>query len=132
MPGSAPKPSTATGAALMEPVTPTEDEWGYWKDRDGHAPMSISMGGPEEGPDVIPCPCLLGHDMVLGGRVVHVAYELNEIELAALAQGGRLWLTTYGGLPIHRVEVVTKEALSGSADQQHDPGPDQCTLRANR
>jgi hypothetical protein len=37
--------------------------------------------------------------------VIHVAYQLDEIEVAHLARGGTLWLTTYGGLPIHLIEV---------------------------
>lgn len=71
------------------------------------------MGGPEEGPDVIPCPCLVAND----AGVVHVAMTLDEIEVAALAQGGTLWLSTWGGLPIHLVEVVPRPAsLHASQD----------------
>lgn len=71
------------------------------------------IGGPDEGPDVIPCPALVAHLTVprddgttATGRVFHVAYQLDEIEVAALAQGGTLWLTTWGGLPIHHLEVT--------------------------
>lgn len=38
--------------------------------------------------------------------VVRVAWELDEIELARLAKGGTLWLSTWGGLPVHMLEVV--------------------------
>jgi hypothetical protein len=31
--------------------------------------------------------------------------ELDEIELAALAHGGTIWLSTWGGLPAHQLEV---------------------------
>lgn len=89
----------------MTPVEPTTEQLIYWEERDGCAQRFVVMGGPEEGPDVIPCPCLVAP----GANVVHVALQLNEIEVAQLAQGGTLWLTTWGGLPIHLVEVVPKE-----------------------
>lgn len=89
----------------MEPRAATEAEMAYWYESDGAEHHAVVIGGPEEAPDVIPCPalaCLNDHHH----RVVHVAYQLNEIEVAALAQGGTLWLTTWGGLPIHLLEVV--------------------------
>lgn len=36
---------------------------------------------------------------------IHVAWRPDEIELAHLAQGGVLWLTTYGSLPPHVLSV---------------------------
>lgn len=90
----------------MNPVEATEDQRLYWEGRDECPQQPVVMGGPEEGPDVIPCPCLVAR----GVNCVHVAYRLDEIEVAALAQGGTLWLTTWGGLPIHLIEVVPKEA----------------------
>jgi hypothetical protein len=86
----------------MEPVPATEAQVSYWRERDGCEQRSVVMGGPEEGPDVIPCPCLVANE----ANVVHVAMRLDEIEVAHLATGGTLWLTTWGGLPIHLVEVV--------------------------
>lgn len=93
----------------MNPVEPTPGQVLYWTARDGGEQRSVIIGGPEEGPDVIPCPALVGTmftDEEVAQPVVHVAYRLNEIEVAALATGGTLWLTTWGGLPIHLVEVV--------------------------
>ena len=90
---------------------PTDEQARYWTERDGCEQHEVVMGGPEEGPDVIPCPCLVANDV----NCVHVALELDEIEVAHLAQGGTLWLTTWGGLPIHLVEVVPKADLSGSS-----------------
>lgn len=100
----------------MNPREATDAEVAYWNGRDGNAPVAIVMGGPEEGPDVIPCPCLLGHSEQDNTRVVHVAYQLDEIEVAHLARGATLWLSTYGGLPIHRVEVVSRDDLSCTLD----------------
>lgn len=89
----------------MRPVEATDEQVAYWADRDGVDPMRVVMGGPEEGPDVIPCPCLVSADPS-SGRLVHVAFELDEIEVAQLIHGGTLWLSTWGGLPVHLVEVV--------------------------
>lgn len=98
----------------MEPIPATPVQVAYWTERDGGHQNEVVIGGPDEGPDVIPCPALVStvftHDEAAGTMaahsVVHVAYRLDEIEVAALAQGGTLWLTTWGGLPIHLVEVV--------------------------
>lgn len=86
----------------MNPVPATQDQIDYWTDRDGDVSLMSVIGGPEEGDGVIPCPALVNSAQ----RVVHVAYRLDEIEVARLANGGTLWLTTWGGLPIHLVEVV--------------------------
>lgn len=92
----------------MNPVHATEAHVAYWTEHDGCEQLPRVIGGPEEGPDVIPCPALVAP----GAGVVHVAYELNELELATLAQGGTLWLTTWGGLPIHHLAVTTREATA--------------------
>lgn len=41
----------------------------------------------------------------LGLPCVRVAWKPNEIELAHLARGGTIWLSTWGGLPPHMLEV---------------------------
>lgn len=86
----------------MIPVPATPDQVAYWEERDPGPQRQTVIGGPAEGPDVIPCPALI----CPAANVVHVALQLDEIEVARLAQGGTLWLTTWGGLPIHLVEVV--------------------------
>lgn len=95
----------------MKPRPPTAAEAVYWREERGDAASQhVVIGGPEEGDDVIPCPALAGLTEMDGHlvQIVHVPYELDEIELAALAQGGTLWLTTWGGLPVHRLEVVQR------------------------
>ncbi len=88
----------------MRPVTANEDQIAYWANADDiEVERQVVIGGPEEAPDVIPCPALITSTSV--GPVVRVAFELDEIEVAALAQGGTLWLSTWGGLPIHMIEV---------------------------
>jgi hypothetical protein len=39
------------------------------------------------------------------GPQVHVAWQPNELEVAALARGGTIWLTMTGGLAPHRIDV---------------------------
>jgi hypothetical protein len=46
----------------------------------------------------------------IDGRAVHVPWELDEIELATLANGGTLWLSCWGGLPVHQLQVVGRPA----------------------
>lgn len=41
----------------------------------------------------------------LGLVCARVAWKPNEIDLAHLAQGGVIWLSTWGGLPPHQLEV---------------------------
>lgn len=42
--------------------------------------------------------------------IVRVPLKLDEIELAQLARGGTIWLSTYGGLPPFSMVVVGGEA----------------------
>jgi hypothetical protein len=99
----------------MNPRAATEAEITYWTERDRGDQRQVVIGGPEEAPDVIPCPALVSTVFVLDDdssmaahQEVHVAYQLDEIEVAHLANGGTLWLTTWGGLPVHLVEVVPR------------------------
>lgn len=92
----------------MKPVRATPEQQNWWDERDGAPNTLLVIGGPAEGPDVIPCPTVVSDPVAMGdhvGRIFHVALQLDEIEVAHLAQGGTLWLTTWGGLPIHLVEV---------------------------
>lgn len=88
----------------MIPRSATDAEVAYWTERDEGEQRPAVIGGPEEAPDVIPCPALVCREKAM----VHVAFDLDEIEVAHLANGGTLWLTTWGGLPIHLVEVVPR------------------------
>lgn len=99
----------------MKPIVPTPAQLAYWADFDVVGP--ITVGGPDEAPDVIPCPAILtpSGDPAVAGMVARVAFELDEIELAALARGGTLWLSTWGGLPIHMLEVAPPPEPGGCA-----------------
>jgi hypothetical protein len=89
---------------MADPKQATEAEIQLWEAQDGHPIQLVVIGGPEEGPDVTPCPALVS--VSPDETLVRVAWQLDEIELAALAQGGTLWLTTWGGLPIHSIGVT--------------------------
>ncbi len=91
----------------MRPVEPTAEQAAYWVDRYGGSLRGVVVGGPEEGPDVTPCPALVHDDGT--DLIIRVAWQLDEIELAHLAKGGILWLSTWGGLPIHLLEVQPPE-----------------------
>jgi hypothetical protein len=88
----------------VKPRDIRQSDLDYWADYDAHATV---IGGPPSEPDCIPCPALVTTSEALNGTTVaiRVPYELDEIELAHLARGGTLWLTTWGGLPIHMLEV---------------------------
>jgi hypothetical protein len=67
-------------------------------------PYRMTITGPGETEmDITPCPALVTDDEA--GIAIRVAWELDEIELAHLAQGGTLWLTSWGGLPVHELHV---------------------------
>ena len=92
----------------MEPVAITDEQAKWWTEHHQvEAANRGTMGGPEEAPDVLPCPVIVGTNQ--GRGMVGVIWQLNEVELAQLAKGGKLWLTTYGGLPIHLLEVQPPE-----------------------
>lgn len=87
----------------MQTRPPTEDEIAFWREHDQYEQRLVILGGPEEGDDVLPCPTL-----VSGKHICRVAYQLDEIEMADLAQGGTLWLAVWGALPVHQVLVTGK------------------------
>lgn len=89
----------------MKPRAITDADLGYWVD---YHPEPTIIGGPPSEPDCIPCPAVITRGTHPNGGeqlIVRVPFELDEIELAHLARGGTLWLSTWGGLPIHMMEV---------------------------
>lgn len=82
----------------MNPRPIRQTDLDYWAER---APAPARFTGPGEVEEGIePCPAL-----VLTGNEVAVPWELNEIEMMHLINGGTLWLVTRGGLPIHGLHV---------------------------
>lgn len=88
----------------MKPRPITEADMAYWFDVD---PESVVYAADDE--TFQPCPAIKTRDRegspIGSGLVVRVPYALNEIELTHLAKGGTLWLSTWGGLPPHFLEV---------------------------
>lgn len=87
----------------MIPRSITEADMAYWAHLN---PRPAMISGPNEiEAEIAPCPAVVtdGDDF---GTVVRVPWTLDEIELAHLANGGTLWLSTWGGLPIHMMEVA--------------------------
>ena len=91
----------------MEIVTKfTEEHLGYWRDFDLRVAEFSAPGerdvGIEPALGVITQP---REPQDLGVACVRVAWKPNEIDLAHLARGGTIWLSTWGGLPPHMLEV---------------------------
>jgi len=88
----------------MNPRQITEADLAYWS---GQNPQVLVFAADD--PDTTPCPAILTEvedpHGVVGSHVVRVAWELSEIELMHLVKGGTLWLSTWGGLPPHMLEV---------------------------
>lgn len=77
----------------------------YW----GGVP--ITMKAPPGMDDCADCRAILTTDDQ-GQNVVRVAWKPDEIDLAHLANGGTIWLSTWGGLPPHMLEVQPGEGAS--------------------
>jgi hypothetical protein len=86
----------------MKPRPITDTDLAYWADQN---PRPLTFTAPDEiEAGIEPCPGLItdGDEF---GPVARVAWQLDEIDVAHLANGGTLWLSTWGGLPVHMIEV---------------------------
>lgn len=80
----------------MKPRPPTHADLAYWDVTADHiavfsAPSEVLAG-------VEPCAGIITPATDEFGAAVRVPWQLDEIELAHLARGGTLWLSTWGGL----------------------------------
>lgn len=89
----------------MTPITEIEEgHLAYWADFDVRL---CRFTAPDDPPGCIPCNAIVttvneeGRDFA----VVRVPWKPNEVEVAHLAKGGTIWLSTWGGLPAHMIEV---------------------------
>lgn len=92
---------------MIGQVEITEAMLDYWRGVDPDARVVVFNAPEDDPPGCQPCPAVVTVT-VEDGRpfaVVRVAWKPNEIELAQLAQGGTIWLSTWGGLPAHMLEV---------------------------
>jgi hypothetical protein len=75
-------------------------------------PMKVVFSADD--PSFTECPALKTLDAevdgrrstVGGGTVVRVPWTLDPEEVEVLAAGGTIWLSTWGGLPPHMLEVA--------------------------
>lgn len=89
----------------MKPRQITQPDMTYWGNL---AIKVVTFTSPAEiQAGVEPCEGVVTRDQIDGrfGDVVRVPWVLDEIELVHLAKGGTLWLSTWGGLPMHMLEV---------------------------
>lgn len=88
----------------MTPREITQADLDYWADQ---SPRIVVFAADD--PDTSPCPAVVTETNdpygVVGQTVVRVPWALNEIEMMHLVKGGTLWLSTWGGLPPHMIEV---------------------------
>ena len=82
----------------MTPRDITPADLDYWAALDPQPARYTRPGETDEG--IEPCPALN-----LSTGEIAVPWTLDEIELAHLANGGTLWLSTWGQLPVHSLEV---------------------------
>lgn len=92
----------------MEPRPIKPADMDYWA---GQQPTPTVIGGPPGEPDCLPCPALITREPESPCPIIRVPYTMSEIELTHLAQGGTLWLSSWGGLPIHMLEVQAPPLL---------------------
>lgn len=91
----------------------TEDHVAYWAHLD---PRPATFRAPEGVEDCGDAEVIITRsDASADEQVVRVAWKPDEIELAALAQGGTIWLSTWGTLLPHMLEVQAPDHV-GHAD----------------
>lgn len=86
------------------------DHLAYWVDADGvEAAQAVRFAGEHLGAE--DCNGIVTQTST--GPVVRVAWKPDEIDLAHLATGGTIWLSAWGGLPPHMLEVQPGERAPG-------------------
>ncbi len=89
----------------MNTIPTTDEHEAYWRsDPNIVATKAVVIGGPPSEPDCVPAPAVLTLTQE-GATIVRVPLKLDEIELAHLAKGGTVWLSTWGHLPMFMLEV---------------------------
>lgn len=87
----------------------TSEHLAYWADLN---PRVKTFAAPEGLADCEPCRAVVTCEMEpgddglsVGPPIVRTPWQLDDEEIARLVQGGTLWLSTWGGLPPHMLEV---------------------------
>lgn len=87
----------------MRPREITDADMAYWADCNPRRVTFTAPGEVEAG--IEPCPGIVTDDPDDQSPIARVAWQLDEIELAHLARTGTIWLSCWGGLPVHMMEV---------------------------
>jgi hypothetical protein len=89
----------------MQPRPTNDMDLEYWSELN---PQPMTFTGPgEQEQGVKPCGAIVTDDQMGNefGKVARVPWTLDDDEIARLAGGGTLWLSCWGGLPMHMLEV---------------------------
>lgn len=93
------------------PTAPTDLD--YWRE---HNPRPTTFTPPTGLADAEPCEAIVT-DVGDEVAVVRVPWSLSAEEVEQLAAGGTLWLSTWGGLPPHQLEVQPSPAGKPAATE---------------
>jgi hypothetical protein len=86
----------------MRPADVRRSDLDYWADGD---PQTVEFAAPGDLPECEPCRAVVTRPDPRGPSIVRVPWKPDEIDLAHLAKGGTIWLSVWGGLPPHSLEV---------------------------
>jgi hypothetical protein len=93
----------------VNPRNITQDDVDMYSDAHGLTRVATftGEGDPDPAIETHPVQAIITPNVARdGGTMVHVAWMPDEIDLARLANGGTLWLTCWGGLPPHNLQVI--------------------------
>jgi hypothetical protein len=94
----------------MQPRPITDRDLAYWRDLQ---PRAATFTGPGEiEANIQPAPGIITQSDAPGldVEVCRVPFTIDEIDMAHLAHGGTIWVSFFGGCPIHQVEVQPRDA----------------------
>ena len=76
----------------------------YWQE---FYPVAMEFTAPSDPEGCEPCQALVTSQIEndLEYRVIRVPWKLSDEDIQKLKNGGTLWLSTWGGLPAHMLEV---------------------------
>lgn len=57
-----------------------------------------------------------------GGALIHFPWQPDEIDVAALAQGGTVWLTLWGGMPPVELQVIRADPAGSVGRDDNQQG----------
>jgi hypothetical protein len=95
----------------------TDDDLAYWADLDPHP---VTFHAPQGLSGCAAANAIVtrsnGQGDMAEASVVRVGWKPNEEDLAQLAEGGTIWLSTWGGLPPHMLEIAPPTGHTARTD----------------